>query len=442
MTNDKAPMTGEIPIIHAWAAGRASCIHRWLLLAALVLCGRPLASPAQEVFREFTFNPGAPDSAQFTELDPGTKRQFSDKQKWAVNKPRHVPKPIVLDLAGATRAELSVEYWGGHIGTSGQRFNVNSNGWVDLPQPVGTPAEPQRFYRTLLGNNAVPIPLAHLRDGENVVQFAAGPQIAYGFDFGLFWIYDFTVRVFYGPERKAPAGEIVSPAPGAAFADTIEVEARAESPNGPITRVEFIGEYDDFDWDGDGVWREWQFTTHHGALRHHLGTATQAPWRVTFDAGWLPDQTQPVRVRSRITDATGMTTLTPPVEIVQRRVGRSVRMFRATLVPEKFSARNGVESPKCIVPVDADLVGATAARLVVSTWSGNVDDDSAHELRWNGERLAERFGVFHNYSHDLLELPVSRIKPGANEVTLFSTYKGHSLEVNWPGPVLLIEFRP
>jgi hypothetical protein len=92
--------------------------------------------------------------------------------------------------------------------------------------------------------------------------------------------------------------------------------------------------------------------------------------------------------------------------------------------------------------VDADLVGATAARLVVSTWSGNVDDDSAHELRWNGERLAERFGVFHNYSHDLLELPVSRIKPGANEVTLFSTYKGHSLEVNWPGPVLLIEFRP
>jgi hypothetical protein len=144
--------------------------------------------------------------------------------------PRHVPRPIELDLARAVRAELSVEYWGGHIGTSGQQFQVNSNGWV---------------------------------------------------------------------------------------------------------------EYDDFDWDGNGVWREWQFTTHHGVLQHHLGTATNAPWRVRFDARWLPYQSQPVRVRARITDATGLVWLTPPVEnLVQKRERRSVRMCKPVNVPENFCSRD------------------------------------------------------------------------------------------------------
>jgi len=128
----------------------------------------------------------------------------------------------------------------------------------------------------LLGNDAVPIPLAYLRQGTNQIQFAAGPQIAYSFGFGFYWIYDFTVRVFYDNARPHPTGEILSPKPGAVFGDTLELEAQASSPNGRITGVEFIGEYDDFDWDGNGVWSGWQFTTHHGVLQHHLGTATKS----------------------------------------------------------------------------------------------------------------------------------------------------------------------
>ena len=72
--------------------------------------------------------------------------------------------------------------------------------------------------------------------------------------------------------------------------------------------------------------------------------------------------------------------------------------------------------------------------------TSNADDASTHELRWNGERLANRFGVFHNYSFDTLEVPLPRLRQGTNEFTLFSTFKGHALEVNWPGPVLLVEF--
>jgi len=133
--------------------------------------------------------------------------------------------------------------------------------------------------------------------------------------------------------------------------------------------------------------------------------------------------------------------LTPPVEnLAHQRAGRSVRMFKSADVPERFAARNGNESPPCTIVIDGDLTRARSARLLVSTWSGSTDDDSVHELRLNGERLANRFGQFHHYSIDALDVPLARLKPGANEITAFSTFKGHMLEVNWPGPVLQVEF--
>ncbi|MGV3754104.1 MAG: Ig-like domain-containing protein [Verrucomicrobiota bacterium] len=399
---------------------------------------------AQEVFRESTYTYGAPPTTHFAELDPDTKRVFTGEHAGMATMKRHVPKPLTLDVVGAVRAELSVEYWGGHIGTAGQRFRVNEHSWIDLPQPLGTPTEPQRFHRTLLGNNAAPIPLDQLRSGENIFRFTAGQQIAFRNDWGFYWIYDFTTRVYYDAMVKPhPAGEIISPKEGSTFDDILRLEVTASSPNGSIARVEFIGEYDDFDWDGDGVWREWQYSTHHGVLQHHLGTVTSAPWRLKYDARWLPDQVQPIRVRARITDATGITYLTPPIgNIVQKRIHRGVRMIKPVVVPEKWMSRAGKESPKGTINVsEGDLVGATFARLVLSTWSGDVEDTSVHELRLNGERLAGRFGEFHNYDQDALEVPLGQLRAGRNEVSLFSTFMGHMFEINWPGPVLLIEYK-
>jgi len=55
------------------------------------------------------------------------------------------------------------------------------------------------------------------------------------------------------------------------------------------------------------------------------------------------------------------------------------------------------------------------------------------------QRLANLFGQFHNYSFNSLEVPLALLKAGTNEVSLFSTFKGHAIEINWPGPVLLLE---
>ncbi len=397
---------------------------------------------AQEVYRETTYQYGASNYVHFSELDPDTKRVFTGEHASMATMKRHVPKPLQLDLVHATRAELSVEYWGGHIGTGGQRFRVNNHEWIDLPQPANTPAEPQRFYRVLHGNNSVPIPLEQLHNGENFFQFTAGKQVAYSNDWGFFWIYDFTVRIFYDAMQKPHvSGEVVSLTDNGKFGDVIRLEAVANKSADDIARVDFIGEYEDFDWDGDGVWREWQYVTHHGVMAHHLGTVKSTPWRIKHDARWLPDQSQAIRSRALITDKNGITYATAPIGLTQSRSRRGVRMIQPTHVPERWASRASKESATgTFVLTEDDLKDASFARLAISTWSGDVDDTSVHELRLNGERLASRFGEFHNYDLDLLEVPLDRLKQGVNEISTYSTFMGHMFEINWPGPALLIEY--
>jgi len=152
----------------------------------LAAAGNSLAQPRPgDVFREFTFNYGKSKTTHFAELDPDCPRK--KQPDFAMAKMAHmVPKSITLDLDKAARAELSVEYWGGHIGTSNQKFRVNDHDWIALPQPEGAPGDPRCYHRTLLGNNAAPIPLEQLQPGANVVRFLAGPQIRYSFNWGFY----------------------------------------------------------------------------------------------------------------------------------------------------------------------------------------------------------------------------------------------------------------
>ena len=73
--------------------------------------------------------------------------------------------------------------------------------------------------------------------------------------------------------------------------------------------------------------------------RRHGGRA--APYAVTWDTTWVPDQDQPVRIAARVTDHSGLIYMTPEVAVRLRREGRSVRMYKATEVPEAFGVRVG-----------------------------------------------------------------------------------------------------
>ena len=282
-----------------------------------------------------------------------------------------------------------------------------------------------------------PIPLDQLKHGVNIFQFTCGRQILYGFDWGMYWIYSFTVRVYYDKSKPHPTGRIISPVAGDSIGDIPEIVAEASSVNSVVKQVDFIGHYEDFDWEGDGIYRQWHYQTRYGILHKHIGTSAEAPYTVAWDTAWVPDQDQPVKIMAKITDEDGICIMTPAVDNLSLvRQGRSVRMYKSSDVPERFGVRTG-HRMTCSIEVPDDLSNAKDARLILSTWSAGHAD----EIGLNDSILVERIGVVHDYSYDAIPVPIEIIKRGTNTFHIFSDTEHHAAEVNWPGPVLMVEFR-
>lgn len=398
----------------------------FLLLSIIGMIGA-LAEPVPgDSFREYTY------AERFGQVDRNSTREGRAAEMRAGPVREH---PLeIASIRNAVKAEVSVSYWGGHIGTSEQRIRINGGDWIDIPQPKNTPTKPQCYYRTVLGRATVEVPLNQLRAGRNLFQFMAGPQLCYSFNWGFYWVYEFTVRVYYNAPAEEP-GRIIGPADGATIGENPRIAAQAWRSATPIAQVDFIGEYEDFNWEGDGAFRQWHYTVQRGELRHHLGTATSAPWEINWDTAWVPDQDQPMRIAARIKDADGMIYITRPVTVSFRRTGRSVKLWKAAAIPEAFGVR--VDRRKeCTIEVDGNVRKARSARLVLSTWSAAHAD----EIGLNGKKLVDRVGLVHNYSFDSIPVPLDVLRSGTNVFHIFSKTEEHAAEVNWPGPALLVEY--
>jgi hypothetical protein len=128
--------------------------------------------------------------------------------------------------------------------------------------------------------------------------------------------------------------------------------------------------------------------------------------------------------------------MTPKVSLALRRPSRSVKMYKPSGVPENFGVRVG-RKKTCQIDVPDDLSRAREIRLVLSTWSAAHDG----EIGLNETKLRDRIGVIHNYSFDSIPVPANVVKKGSNTFYIASPTQHHAAEVNWPGPVLLVEFQ-
>lgn len=391
----------------------------------------------EAVFREYTFLPPGvhPDDgtmrAHIAEVDPGTKRP--DKARLAAA--ARAIRPLMLDPTGATRAELAIEYWSGHSGTTAW-YHVNRMTWTPLPRPFGTPLEPERYYHTVLGGRVVPLDLAQLKKGENAFAFAAGPQIQAGFDWGFFWIYSFTVRLYHPRAAGQPSVKIVNVNDGETLGENPVIVLEPRAGAAPIKRIDVYACYDDFNYSGSGLLHEWQAQTEYGKPHFHVGTVTQAPWRVTWDTTWVPDQHKPVRLIARVVDAAGWNATSAIVgDLSLRRDSRHVILCPAHDVPVGWGVRVGREK-SCHFEVPAQPGKLRAARIKVMTWSGAFAD----VISFNGTRLPVKIGRVHDYQVDSIEVPIALVKPGRNTFTVKGTLDEHPAEVDWPGPALLLEY--
>jgi hypothetical protein len=411
-------------------------------LAALTWpVGRAVAQPQPgDVFREYRYTSDTIIEADTTSTQDNPKFL---KRKAISMRERSLD---IWDLEDAVRAEVALELWGGHAGTSGHGVRVNGGAWLSVPQIKGTPTDPHCYQRLQMGSAIVPIPIAQLKQGRNVLQFRAGKQVCHDFNWGIYKIYAFTVRVYYGPGKPRPEGRVIGPADGSRIGDNpwLAAEVRGKEANlakteftgASVVRVDYVGRYDDFNWEGDGVARQWHGILEQGEVKRHLGTATAAPWKAAWDTRWIPDQAQPIEIAARVTDAHGIVYLTPAVKVTLERKGRSVKLYPATDVPEKFGVRVGLRKA-CTIEVGDDPRKANAARLVLSTWAG----EHADGIGLNDKKIVDRVGTADYYSFDAVDFdPRAVVKKGKNTFFIFSNTQQHHAEVHWPGPALLLEY--
>ena len=180
------------------------------------------------------------------------------------------------------------------------------------------------------------------------------------------------------------------------MAQDLDLAASGSSPNGAVTRIDFLGHYEGLNCEGDGAYLRWHGGLKQGALANHLGSTDASANKVVWDSSWVPDQREPMQIAARITDGTGLIVFTEPVGGLQlERPGFAVELCNPYDVPQAFtSCRYGVwitRGPRSErFKVGGEPARIVDARFALSCWntpssSGlSVNEVPLEEKRTNG----------------------------------------------------------
>lgn len=342
-----------------------------------------------------------------------------------------------VDLKNAVRAEIVVSHWGGHIGSQFRRIVFNNNSPVNLPLIKNTTGKPECYF-SQQSQAPCEIPLEYLFHGDNEFRLEVDNQICYSFNWGWFWTNQVVLRVYYdSKEMNYPYGYIESPLANDTVSGFSKISCKIEK--GSIERVEFVGHYTDFSWGGSGEFTNWHgiFWMKDTRLQRHIGTTSGLYPYLNWDCRWIPDQ-ENMAISARLIDSSGLIYMTEAVENISlAHHAREVKMYSSADVPENFATQT--DSAICTIIIPDKLNNAFLAKLVMSTFSGGTLD---REVYINDVLIAKGgWGLWHRLDFCEEYVPVGALKTGANEFKIKADYPGeHAFEINWPGPVLFIEF--
>ncbi|MBD3392098.1 MAG: hypothetical protein GF418_08480 [Chitinivibrionales bacterium] len=328
-----------------------------------------------------------------------------------------------MDLDGATRAEVVIEKVLCHDQTRGLSISINDNDWILMPLASEIPAEQYNYQHHYFPEAEVP--LSQLKTSGNVFKLKV--------DNAGWWpqnlVYGVLIRIYYDNAKPHPTGSIVSPAAGETIGLNPQIAADA---TGNVDRVEFIGFYEDYNYKGDGNYRQWQYRWIKGWLKNNLGTATASPFAVTWENDWIPEQPGPMKIMARIVGNDGMIYCTDAVDNISlARPGLTIEMCKPYDVPGQWVTRKGTKTEK--FDVSGDLSVATKAQAVCAVWK----HESNCEYEVNGTKVGflrtESLVVTRN------EFDVNLLNEGANTLSTLP-YGHHGIEFNWPGVVVLVKY--
>jgi hypothetical protein len=410
-----------------------------------------LLAPAQPLFRHpqpgdiyREYSRVMTSYADWRVTDPNAPDTSAQK-----NLPNKTLSISIGDLQGATRVEALVDLWQGHAGTTGKAIRFNNHDWIPIPN-LSTPPTSGECY---LGqyNVVVDVPLEDLIQGSNTFQGTNDGQTCYDFGWGQHGMNGIVIRVYYDAAKAHPTGSITSPVTDQTLDENPVVTASASGPSA-IKQVVFIAQYNGLDTDGDGIYQDWQYNYHRAKsetsmrIKGHVGTDTTSPYGVAWSTDLVPDQpAASIKLVARIQDVNGIWFVSDQVTgLSLQRIGKAVRLYKASGVPERFSMRLTRETKTCTFTIPAaDSIGdATAATVLISSFNGidgNASEGAVHSTRVNSW-TSPNYGQDHFTSFDYLTVPPAQLRSGSNTYTFHCNDSLTGTQIHWPGPQMVVTF--
>jgi hypothetical protein len=216
-----------------------------LLLLPLSLNAKP--EPG-DVFREYTWKP------------KGTYHVLTQQQA-------PIDFSRGFDLDQAARAEAVLEIGNAHLGFADFHIRVNAGKWRRIAFPELGPQQPSPSRWFFQWQPVVNLPLSELRsEGPNRFELRVAPKTYEGTvpHPAYTCVYSITFRVYYEPALKPHAtGEIAAPGAGSKLGTNVELLVKS---SGRVRQIDFLGRYEDLNYEGDGVYDQWHGVFEGGRL--------------------------------------------------------------------------------------------------------------------------------------------------------------------------------
>lgn len=347
---------------------------------------------------------------------------------------------IEEDLRSIEGAELYLEIWGGHPGTSNKRVIINGRSTYHFPEDGTTESNIAHQYPVIA------IEKSDLVNGYNVLQFACDQGTAF---WGHFIVENAQIRILLSKNhddlQEADLNDFDAFVAATPSKEDEIIQLKLDIPEErkpEISSVEFLGFYQGYDENGNRKMKDWHGFTKHRKPVAHLGTATGAPFALDWDTRMLPPQ-KDIKVKAvvRFKDHEELLYTTKETEglEVHQRDNTHVRLYTSQDIPKPFWSRAG-NLNQATIQLDIEPTAIEEANLHVVTWDGGAGTIEEY-FKLNGEFFPVAAEGLHDVIYSVLPVDPSLLKKGENRFELLSDTEHHGIEVLLPGPALTIRYK-